>query len=133
MATWAKKNDRSIEVVRADGRKLPFKSGVFGTSTLIGVLHHIQNPESVLREAQRVSKRSIILDYVASEHPIVAAAERFWLRYQDGGGMLHFGEAEWRRLVARLGGSFRALTISSNIRFFMSAVIDWGIFESSSR
>ncbi len=133
MAVFAKENDGTIDVIRADGRKLPFKTSVFGTSILIALLHHVEDPESVLREAQRVSKRSIIFDYVASERPLVAMAERLWLRYQDGGGMLHFDEEQWRRLVAQLGGLFRALVISTSVRFFMSAVIDWEMPESPSK
>jgi SAM-dependent methyltransferase len=127
MATSARDSDGSVDVVRGDGRKLPFKSGVFGTSILIALLHHVDDPERVLREAERVSTRSIIFDYVASERRLLAFAERLWLRYQDGGGILHFGEEGWRHLISRLGGSFRELIISKEVPFFMAAVIDWEI------
>ncbi len=45
-----------------DGRKLPFKDNSFDVSLLITVLHHTPNPELVLREAKRVSKKIIIIE-----------------------------------------------------------------------
>ncbi len=56
---------------------------------------HVGDSRSVLREVHRVSTRSIIFDYVASEQPLTAWAERLWLRYQDG---------EHTYISMRLGG-----------------------------
>lgn len=45
-----------------NGIKLPFKDNAFDTCLLIAVLHHTPNPEIVLKEAVRVSKKLIILE-----------------------------------------------------------------------
>ena len=45
-----------------NGKKLPFSNNRFDICILIAVLHHIQNPELVLKEAVRVSKKLIIFE-----------------------------------------------------------------------
>jgi ubiquinone/menaquinone biosynthesis C-methylase UbiE len=45
-----------------DGSRIPFKSKFFGSALLLTVLHHTKNPESILKEAKRVSKRIIIME-----------------------------------------------------------------------
>jgi hypothetical protein len=92
---------------------------------LIAVLHHVADPEMMLREARRVSARTIIFDYVASDHPMVAFVERLWIRVQDGDGRIHFDENAWRQIIGLLGGVPRVIALPTNIRFFMAAVVDW--------
>lgn len=53
-----------IDVFIYDGKKLPFKDNQFDVCLLISVLHHILNPEAILKEAARVSKRLIIHENV---------------------------------------------------------------------
>src|SRR5579862_7982188 len=49
-----------IKPIIYDGRKLPFKDKSFDVCLLISVLHHTKNPEAVLEEAIRVSKKIVI-------------------------------------------------------------------------
>ena len=44
-----------------DGKKLPFKDNSFDVVNIWEVLHHIESPVEVLKEAYRVSKKYIIL------------------------------------------------------------------------
>ena len=52
-----------------DGKKLPFKNDSFDMCMLIAVLHHTQNPEIVLKEAMRVSKKIILLEDIYTNTP----------------------------------------------------------------
>ena len=40
-----------------DGKKLPYNNSSFDTALILTVLHHTTNPEKVLSEAKRVSKK----------------------------------------------------------------------------
>lgn len=55
-----------IQPIIYDGKTLPFPDKSFDTCILMAVLHHTQDPEAVLREAIRVSKKLIILEDVIS-------------------------------------------------------------------
>ena len=74
-----------------DGLRLPFVARAFDTTLTLLTLHHCENPELVLDEAVRVTrKRIIIIESVYRNR-----RERFWLdlldhrlnRYRHGGGM----------------------------------------------
>ncbi len=45
-----------------DGENLPFKRNSFDVCILIAVLHHTKNPEAVLKEAMRTSRKIILLE-----------------------------------------------------------------------
>ncbi len=45
-----------------NGQNLPFSSSEFSTVLLITVLHHTSNPENILKEAQRVASRLLIIE-----------------------------------------------------------------------
>lgn len=45
-----------------DGITIPFNENEFTTSLLVTVLHHTQNPEKLLSEVARVSKKIIIVE-----------------------------------------------------------------------
>ncbi|MCK4588275.1 class I SAM-dependent methyltransferase [Candidatus Woesebacteria bacterium] len=53
---------KDITPVVYDGEKIPFENDFFDVAFLITVLHHIKEPEKLLREAKRVSKRIIIIE-----------------------------------------------------------------------
>ena len=46
------------------GEKIPFDNDSFDVAFLITVLHHVKEPEKLLRETKRVSKRIIIIEDV---------------------------------------------------------------------
>ncbi|MBI2028297.1 MAG: class I SAM-dependent methyltransferase [Candidatus Levybacteria bacterium] len=53
-----------IKVRVYDGKHLPFKDNEFDVCILRAVLHHTPNPNAVLEEAERVSRRLIIFENV---------------------------------------------------------------------
>lgn len=54
------KNKR-IKFVRYDGRRLPFKNNSFDTLISFYVLHHCDDPESIIKECIRVVKKRLIV------------------------------------------------------------------------
>lgn len=55
-----------IEVIVYDGENLPFKDNEFNVCLLRSVLHHTPNPQVVLKEAARVSKKLVIYENVVT-------------------------------------------------------------------
>lgn len=56
-----KREKTHIPVTLYDGNKLPFSDNFFDCVVFIDVLHHTDNPEILLTEAKRVSKKTIII------------------------------------------------------------------------
>lgn len=54
-------NRTDLKLILYDGKKLPFKDNQFTTVLLVYVLHHCEDPEQVLKECIRVTKRNIII------------------------------------------------------------------------
>ena len=53
---------KDITPVVYGGEKMPFDNDSFDVAFLITVLHHLKEPEKLLRETKRVSKRIIIIE-----------------------------------------------------------------------
>lgn len=51
-------NETNMKLVVYDGKKIPFKENNFDTVMLVYVLHHCENPISVLKECVRVCKKN---------------------------------------------------------------------------
>jgi len=56
----------NLKPVIYNGNKMPFKDNEFDTSLISTVLHHTPDPEKILLEAKRVSKRIIIIEDIYS-------------------------------------------------------------------
>lgn len=54
----------SLTPIIYNGTKLPFNDKSFETALLVTVLHHIPQPELVLKEASRVAKKVIIIEEI---------------------------------------------------------------------
>lgn len=54
----------NIRPVIYDGKSLPFKDNHFDTALILFVLHHCEEPEKILLETIRVSRRIIIMEDV---------------------------------------------------------------------
>jgi SAM-dependent methyltransferase len=101
----------AVPYVIYDGRRLPFRDDAFDTSTILLTLHHCAEPEAVLDEALRVTRRRLIVIESAYRNRL----QRFWLWLLDGwlNGYRHDGHMsialafkmseEWQRLFASRG------------------------------
>lgn len=56
----------TIKPIVYDGETIPFADNEFDVSLLITVLHHTFNPQNLILEAKRVSKRVIVMEDVFS-------------------------------------------------------------------
>jgi ubiquinone/menaquinone biosynthesis C-methylase UbiE len=50
------KNFKNIKYIKAFGQELPFKKNEFDLALLIRVIHHIEDPEEIIKEVYRVLK-----------------------------------------------------------------------------
>lgn len=66
-------------VVYKPGAPIPFPDKSFDVSMLVTVLHHIPDPEKVLREAIRVTRKTIVVVEDVYRHPL----GRFWTILRD--------------------------------------------------
>ncbi len=76
-----------LPVKSFDGMRLPFAEASFDGVMLIDVLHHTDNPVSLLREAIRVSRRW----FVVKDHLLRGAISALGLRFMDYVGNSRFG------------------------------------------
>ena len=97
-----------------DGCRLPYAAHRFDVTVLYYVLHHAAQPEAVLREALRVTRRRVVVvESVVSgpvQHRVLRSLDRFANRLRSGGVMtaqeedLSFRRAgEWAMLARDLG------------------------------
>ena len=68
-----------------DGERLPFHDDSFDTSLILQVLHHTANPEEIIKEARRVSKKIIIM-----EDLITSRIQKYLTFFADSLGNLEF-------------------------------------------
>ena len=108
-------NRTDLPFFQYDGTTLPFDDKSFDVTLLVFVLHHCRDPDRVLQEAFRVSrKRVIVVESVyesARGKQLLRALDRIANRVRSRGLMnaqeehLHFRKAaEWCRLIEEQGG-----------------------------
>jgi len=76
-----------IPVAAFDGKLLPYEDNAFDTVLFVDVLHHIENPLNMLREAKRVAKQNIII----KDHLLKGAFAYHTLKFMDYFGNAHYG------------------------------------------
>lgn len=54
-------NETDLPLKVYDGNRIPYEDKSFDVTLLVFVLHHLLNQEEILREAARVSRRSLII------------------------------------------------------------------------
>lgn len=93
-----------IPIKKYDGKKLPFPNNSFDCVMLIDVLHHDENPETILQEAKRVSKKYILI----KDHYWNNKLDFLLLKYADYFGNKPYGiklpykflkNLEWENLI----------------------------------
>lgn len=95
-----------ITPVLYDGTHMPFKSSQFDTALILTVLHHIENPELVLRETRRVAKRIIIIEdvYLNMWHKYATFFMDSLLNLEfKGHPHSNRTDAEWKTTFQRMG------------------------------
>ncbi|HKI21387.1 MAG TPA: class I SAM-dependent methyltransferase [Isosphaeraceae bacterium] len=97
-----------IEVDLYDGKVIPFESGSFDAVMLVDVLHHTDDPMSLLREAVRVARSNLVV----KDHTRDGLWAEQTLRFMDWVGNAHDGVAlpynywtgaQWRQAFDALG------------------------------
>jgi SAM-dependent methyltransferase len=97
----------NIPAIAFDGRTIPYGTGRFDAVIFIDVLHHTDNPEILLREAKRVSRKAIVI----KDHIKDGILAGLTLRFMDWVGNAHHGvvlkynywtEPQWRGTFAAL-------------------------------
>jgi len=97
-----------IPVQEYDGRALPFNDNEFDSAIFIDVLHHIDNPHDILKEAKRVTKGKIII----KDHLREGVFAYSTLKFMDYVGNAHYGvrlpnnylnKNEWDALFHEIG------------------------------
>lgn len=79
----ARRQVRSGAVLAADGTRLPFRAGVFGSALLIQTLHHLSDDLAleILAESARCARRVIVVDAIDPK----GGPLRRWLHDVDRG------------------------------------------------
>jgi SAM-dependent methyltransferase len=94
------RKDAFIKIDSFDGRRIPFADASFDVVMLIDVLHHTEDPLAMLREAVRVTRKTVLIKDHKADGPIA----RRMLRIMDWvGGARHgfalpynyLGTKEW--------------------------------------
>ncbi len=108
-----------------DGVKVPFHDGAYDVSLLLTMLHHTPDPDSILSEAKRVSKRLIIIEDVY-DGPI----QRKLTKITDSMTNLEFfghphtnrSDEEWCATFERLDLDLKSKAIHCVAGYFLQAV-----------
>ena len=97
-----------IEVDAFDGRNIPFEAGSFDIVMFVDVLHHTDDPMTLLREATRVSRRALLIKDHLKEGFLAETTLRLMdrtgnERYQVALPFNYWSRGEWRAAFAELG------------------------------
>lgn len=126
-------NQTELPLKLYDGKAIPFADNSFDTVIVMMVLHHCEDPEAVLQEAARVSKKRLV---------VTESVYRFWAGHyllwfmdnlvnslRSGGWMakgLHFRTVpEWEETFERYGlRLLRKKWISKGLHRHIAFVLD---------
>ncbi|MEP2102495.1 MAG: methyltransferase domain-containing protein [Parasphingorhabdus sp.] len=108
-----------------DGDEMPFENRSFDAALLLTMLHHTPNPEHILREAARVSKRLIIMEDIY-DTPVQAAYTKLTDKITNmefiGHPHSNRSHAEWLETFGRLGFTLRHCEIHKLAKLYQQAV-----------
>ncbi len=107
-----------------DGKHLPFKDQRFDVCILIAVLHHTPDPEVVLKEAVRISRKLVIY-----EDALTNNFQRFYTYFIDSvlnkeliAPHTNKTDAEWQALFKKLGLSLVKINYEKNWLFLYNPI-----------
>ena len=102
---------RFSEPVFYDGRNIPYGDKTFSTGMLVTVLHHTDNPESILKEAARVSRELIVVEtsYVNPLHKLITILVDTLVNLQlKWNWDSYHSDQAWKELFSTMGFSLVA-------------------------
>ena len=115
-----KREGELIPITAYEGTRMPWDDGVFDVVILADVLHHDKDPQRLLAEAVRVSRRLVIIKDHLREGFL--AQKRISLLdwaanagYQVPCTYRYNNLAEWRQAIARVGSTFVEERTSINV------------------
>jgi SAM-dependent methyltransferase len=115
------RNDATILVETFDGRSIPHDENSFDVVMFVDVLHHADQPMTLLREAVRVARRAILI----KDHLVEGILAYSTLRLMDWVGNARHGvalpytywtSAKWHRVFDKLGLSINSW--ESNLKLY---------------
>ncbi len=83
------RSNAHIKVSAFDGRQIPFEDGSFDAVLFVDVLHHADDPHQLLREARRVTRRTVLV----KDHTRTGFLADRTLRFMDRVGNARHGVA----------------------------------------
>lgn len=107
-----------------DGKKLPFKNNSFDTALLLTVLHHTPDPEAILNEAKRVSKKIIIIEdiYKNTAHKYLTFALDSLINLEFfGHPHLNKDDDGWKKLFKKLNLKLKSAKYKKIWKVFSTA------------
>jgi len=95
-----------VQPILYNGEELPFIAKEFDTAMLLTMLHHTKDPDNILREAKRVSRKVIIIEEIYTNK-----VQKFLTFFIDSLFNLQFvghphtnrTDEEWKQTFDRLG------------------------------
>lgn len=100
--------DTAIPVDSFDGVTIPYDDDSVHAVMFVDVLHHAENPEQLLQEAIRVSRRAVVIKDHTREGLLAGPTLRLmdWIGNAPHGVVLPYNywrESRWREAFQRLG------------------------------
>jgi SAM-dependent methyltransferase len=116
-----------VEFRQGTAYDLPFPNGTFDLAFMRGVLHHMDDPQSALREACRVARRVFLLE-PNGYNPILKLIERF-SPYHRAHGERSYAPALIRDWLRQAGGEITGESFRSLVPTFcpdrLAVFLDW--------
>lgn len=98
----------AIEVKEYDGKTIPYADGAYDVVMLVDVLHHTDNPASVLAEASRVAAQGVLVKDHYRDSPVAGLILKFmdYVGNASHGVRLpynYLARGQWQAIWQRLG------------------------------
>ena len=110
----------NMKPVIYDGNNIPFNDDKFDKSLILTVLHHTPEPEKILQEAKRVSKRVICIEdiYINWLHKYVTYFFDSLLNLEFAGHPHNNkNDEQWKKTFEKLG--LKLIDVKYNYSFFV--------------
>lgn len=110
----------NMKPVIYDGNKIPFNDDKFDKSLILTVLHHTPDPEKILHEAKRVSKRIIIIEdiYVNWLHKYITYFFDSLLNLEFAGHPhTNKDDKQWKKTFEKIG--LKLIDVKYNYSFLV--------------